>query len=106
MHYSFHLLLPFAFARVVFKEHWLKAGFIMVATMLIDLDHLLAHPVYDPGRCSIGFHPLHTVWAGVIYAGLLLLPAWKFRAVGLGGLWHLSTDFIDCLLAGTWPQVF
>ena len=31
----------------------------MMATMLVDLDHLFADPIYDPDRCSIGFHPLH-----------------------------------------------
>ena len=30
------------------------------ATMLVDLDHLLATPLYNPDRCSLGFHPLHT----------------------------------------------
>ena len=33
---------------------------------LIDLDHLLADPVYAPDRCSIGFHPLHTAPAVVL----------------------------------------
>ena len=28
----------------------------MLTTMLIDLDHLLANPVFDPDRCSINFH--------------------------------------------------
>ena len=31
----------------------------MIATMLVDIDHLLATPIYDPLRCSIGYHPLH-----------------------------------------------
>lgn len=103
IHYSFHLLVPFLFAKLFWKEHWLKAGLIMLATMLIDLDHLLADPIFDPNRCSIGFHPLHTGWAGLLYAGLLAVPSWKWRAIGLGCLWHLCTDFIDCLLGGSWP---
>ena len=98
VHYGLHLLVPFLFGRLFWKENWWKAGLIMVATMIIDLDHLLASPVYDPDRCSLGFHPLHTLWAGIVYAGLLAIPSWKCRAVGLGCLWHLGTDAIDCLI--------
>ena len=101
IHYSSHLLVPFVFARLFWKENWFKAGLIMMATMFIDIDHLFADPVFDPGRCSIGFHPLHTIWAGLFYGSLLLVPSWKVRALSVGGVWHLCTDFIDCLLGGT-----
>jgi hypothetical protein len=84
IHYSFHLLMPFAIAKIFWKENWRKAGILMLATMLIDLDHLLADPIYDPNRCSIGFHPLHTLWAGIAYFGLLLVPSWRWRAVAVG----------------------
>lgn len=101
IHYSFHLLLPIVFARLFWSEHWRKAALIMLATMVIDTDHLLADPIFAPNRCSIGFHPLHTVWAGAVYGGLLVIPSWKWRAVGLGCLWHLCTDLIDCGLSGS-----
>ena len=84
IHYSCHLVLPFLVARLIWKEHWLKAALIMVSTMVIDFDHLLADPIFDPNRCSIGFHPLHTAWAGVAYIALLLAPSWKVRAFGVG----------------------
>lgn len=100
IHYSFHLVVPFVFARLLWREHWLRAGLIMLGTMLIDIDHLLSDPVFDPARCGIGLHPLHTVWAGMVYAGLLAIPSWKWRAAGVGCLWHLGTDYIDCLLGG------
>ena len=100
IHYLFHLLVPFVFGKLFWKENWWKAGIIMVGMMVIDLDHLLADPICDPGRCSIGFHPLHTVWAGIVYGGLLVVPFWVVRAVGIGCLWHLCTDAIDCLLGG------
>lgn len=98
IHYSFHLLVPFVFGKLFWKENWWKAGLIMLGTMVIDLDHLLADPIFDPDRCGIGFHPLHTLWAGTAYGGLLVIPYWKVRAVGIGCLWHLCTDAIDCLL--------
>jgi hypothetical protein len=98
VHYSFHLVVPFIIARLIWKEHWWSAGLIMVATLAIDLDHLLATPIFDPNRCSIGFHPLHTIWAGILYLGLLAIPSWKWRAVAVGCLWHLTTDGFDCLM--------
>ena len=81
IHYSFHLLVPFVFARLFWKKNWWKAGLIMVSTMLIDLDHLLADPIFDPSRCSIGFHPLHTLWAGIIYCCLMAVPSWNWHGI-------------------------
>lgn len=100
LHYGLHLGLPFALGWLFGKKLWWKAGLIMLATLLIDLDHLLADPVFDPGRCSLGFHPLHTIWAALAFAALLLIPNWKARAVGLGCLAHLGTDALDCLIRG------
>lgn len=100
IHYGCHLAVPFVFARVFWKDNWKPASAIMIATILIDLDHLLADPIFDPDRCSIGFHPLHTAPAAAAYALLLAVPSWRVRAVAVGCLWHLATDALDCLLAG------
>ena len=67
----------------------------MIATMLVDLDHLLANPVFDATRCSIGFHPLHSYLAIGIYFILVFFP--KMRIIAVGLLLHMLTDFIDCL---------
>ena len=98
VHYLFHLVVPFALGWWLWRDQWWRAGLIMWGTMLIDLDHLIADPIFDPNRCSIGFHPLHTIWAAIAYAGLLFIPSWKWRAVAVGCLWHLATDWIDCLM--------
>ncbi len=66
----------------------------MLATMLIDVDHLFATPIFEPGRCSINFHPLHTYWAMAVYVVLLFFKKTRIIAVGL--LFHMFTDFIDC----------
>lgn len=100
IHYFFHFIPPFIFAYLFFKEKWKIAGLIMVATILIDLDHLLASPIFDPSRCSIGFHPLHTIWALGIYFIMIFIPSWKWRAFAFGCIWHLFTDQIDCILGG------
>jgi len=96
VHYSLHLLVPFGIARLFDRTRWLRVGLVMVVTMLVDLDHLLSSPVYDPGRCSIGHHPLHTVPAAAVYTMLVLAPA-PWRWVGVGLLMHLGTDRLDCL---------
>lgn len=98
LHYGGHFLAPFAVAKLLFRERWKLAGLLMVATIAIDLDHLLADPIFDPNRCSIGFHPLHTLWAALTYVALLLVPRWWVRAIALGCLLHLATDGVDCVL--------
>lgn len=67
----------------------------MLLTMLIDLDHLLATPIFDPTRCSINFHPLHSYAALVVYVALLFLK--KTRVLGVGLVLHIAADYIDCL---------
>ncbi|QLC23299.1 hypothetical protein HFP51_14520 [Parasphingopyxis sp. CP4] len=98
LHIFGHAVLPFVIAWILWREQWVRAGLIIAATMLIDVDHLLADPIYDPNRCSIGFHPLHTVWAALAYAALLIIPNWKVRAVAVGCLVHLATDGGDCVM--------
>ena len=95
LHLILHVLVPGLTARLAFSTQWQRAWFVMLLTMLIDLDHLLATPVYDPNRCSIGFHPLHSSIAIGLYCGLTLLPA--SRIVGIGLLIHMVLDGIDCL---------
>ena len=65
--------------------------------MLIDLDHLIANPIFDSNRCSINFHPLHSYYAIFIYTLLLFLKK-PFNIIGIGLLFHIITDFIDCLM--------
>jgi hypothetical protein len=96
LHLVLHVAVPAAVALVFFRSHWKKAWLIMVATMLVDLDHLLADPIYDPGRCSIGFHPLHT-WPAIAVYVLMTIPR-PTRLVGLGLVIHMALDGLDCLL--------
>jgi hypothetical protein len=62
---------------------------------VVDVDHVLADPVYDPGRCGIGFHPLHSPVAIGTYAVATAIP--KLRLIGLGLLIHMGLDALDCL---------
>lgn len=94
LHYSLHFLAPGLIAWVFYRERWTRVWLILLATMLVDLDHLLATPVFDPNRCSIGFHPLHTVPAMAVYVVMLWFP--KTRIVGIGLLLHMVADGVDC----------
>ena len=95
LHLLLHALVPGAVAWVFYRPRWRRAWLIMVATMLVDVDHLLATPVFDPDRCSIGFHPLHGAPAIAAYVLLALWP--RTRLAGLGLLIHMALDALDCL---------
>jgi len=94
LHISLHLVVPLAVVGLFFKKEWKIAYFIMLSTMLVDLDHLLANPIYDPNRCSIGFHPLHQPWFIAFYFILSFYP--KTRFIGVGLIIHMVLDAIDC----------
>ncbi|MBR9919236.1 MAG: hypothetical protein GYB31_00250 [Bacteroidetes bacterium] len=95
VHYSLHFLAPGLIAWLFFRDQWKRAWLLMLATMLVDLDHLLADPIFAPGRCSIGFHPLHTWPAILVYGIMTLLP--RTRIIGAGLVFHMFTDWQDCL---------
>ncbi len=97
IHYFLHIVFPFFIAYGFFRKDWKKVYLILLATMLVDLDHLLASPVFDPDRCSINFHPLHTYYAMAVYVALLFFRK-PFNIIGLGLLFHMLTDGIDCLI--------
>ena len=74
LHLALHIAVPGVVAAICYRDRW----------------------VYAPGRCSIGFHPLHTVPAIFAYG---LLGVWRrTRLLGLGLLIHIALDALDCLL--------
>ncbi|WP_103866384.1 DUF6122 family protein [Aquimarina sp. I32.4] len=94
IHYGFHFIIPIIFALFFFSKQWKKVYLIFIVSMLIDLDHLLANPIFDPNRCSIGFHPLHSYYAIAVYITMLLFS--RTRILGVALLWHICTDLVDC----------
>lgn len=97
-HILLHLLVPFLLARRFSPAGWKRPFLLMMLAWGIDLDHLLATPIYQSDRCSIGLHPLHG-WAVLVLAFVLLSPR-QTRWLGLGLLLHLSLDGLDCALIG------
>lgn len=103
LHLALHFIVPALVVGVFYRASWKLAYSVMMLTMFVDLDHLLANPIYDPNRCSIGFHPLHQLGAILVYLVLVLFP--KTRLVGLGLSIHMALDSIDCQVTnGVWYQ--
>ncbi len=98
VHYSLHFLAIGIIAYLYDKEKWLKYWLILAATMLVDLDHLLAVPMFDPERCSIGFHPLHSEIAITLYVlGMIFIRNKILKLISIGLFFHMLTDFTDCI---------
>ena len=97
IHYSLHFIFPLLVAFVFFRKNWKKVYLIMLLTMIVDLDHLIANPIFQADRCSINFHPLHTYYAIAVYIILIFFRK-PLNIIGIGLLLHMLTDFIDCLL--------
>lgn len=94
-HLALHFIVPLLVAFLFFRENLRLSYLAMMLTMLVDLDHLLASPIYDANRCSIGFHPLHQYW----FIGIYLVMSFfsKTRLIGVGLIIHMSLDALDCL---------
>ncbi|MFD1063484.1 DUF6122 family protein [Winogradskyella litorisediminis] len=93
-HYGIHFIVPLIVSLLFFKKKWKIAYVIMLSTFVIDLDHLLANPLFDPNRCSINFHPLHTYYAMILYMILAVLKPTRIFGVGL--IIHIIADAVDC----------
>lgn len=95
LHIVLHFTLPALLALGLKLRPWWRACALLLAGLVVDVDHLLASPAYDPLRCSMGFHPLHTWPAVLLYAGLAgYRPT---RLFGAGLLLHMLLDSLDCL---------
>ncbi|MCG1035570.1 DUF6122 family protein [Polaribacter sargassicola] len=96
IHYSFHLIVPAFIAYLFFKDRWKTVYIIFLGSMLVDLDHLLATPIFEENRCSINFHPLHSYIAISFYFVGLFFK--RTRVICIALLFHMLTDTIDCYL--------
>ena len=95
LHVILHFFVPYAVALPVWREKWMRPFLIMALTIAVDLDHLLAEPIFDLNRCSIGTHPLHSWPAIGVYLTCFFSPHLRIAASGL--LIHMALDGIDCL---------
>jgi len=101
MHLLLHFIVPAMVTGSFFRKEWRLSYLLLISTMLVDLDHLAASPIYDSQRCSIGFHPLHTFVPIAIYFALCFPK--KTRLIGIGLMIHMALDSIDCQYTnGVW----
>ena len=97
MHIISHGVVPAGIAYIIKpKNEWKNTALTYLSANVVDLDHLLAQPVYDPERCGINFHPLHSEYALFGYGHFALNPLTKDLGTGL--LIHMGLDYIDCEL--------
>jgi len=105
IHLFLHFVVPCIIAAAFFRKAWTLSLSILLLTMLVDLDHLLANPIYDANRCSINFHPLHGFIPIVSYFAFCFFP--KTRLLGIGLIIHMGLDSIDCQFTnGIWFNPF
>lgn len=121
IHLVLHVLVPALVALILTRSSlfhsfvggwvsWKSIFVILMLTMAVDIDHIVAEPIYSPGRCSIWFHPFHTLWPIIGYVCMTLWPiVLKIRSVemarkdriigglGLGLVIHMLLDWSDCL---------
>ncbi|GAB3530078.1 hypothetical protein GCM10027443_10220 [Pontibacter brevis] len=99
LHMFLHVAVPLLVAVLFFRKDFRHASLVMLAGILIDVDHLWASPMVDPDRCSVGYHLLHSYWLIPVYVALALYP--KTRLVGLGLVIHILLDTAECVRTGT-----
>ena len=103
-HYGLHFVAPYFLAALWPQHSRLRVYLLLLATMAIDLDHLLVRPIFDPERCSVGFHLLHSWPFVLLYVLLCVLPyerlgwPWWLRVLGVGLCFHILTDWQDFVL--------
>jgi hypothetical protein len=95
LHILLHFTVPALLALCVKTRPWWQVYGLLMLGMVIDIDHLLASPIYAPLRCSMGFHPLHTWPLVLLY--MALAGYRPTRLIGAGLLIHMLLDTLDCL---------
>lgn len=97
-HYFLHFIFIGAIAYWYDKKNWKRNWLILLATMLVDVDHVFADPLFDPDRCGIGLHPLHSEYAIAVYIlGVVFIKHYTTRLIFIGLLFHMITDLLDCM---------
>lgn len=104
VHYGLHFVFPLVIALLWPRRRWTVMYLLLLSTMLIDVDHLLARPIFDPNRCSVGTHLLHSYPMVGLYVVMLFLPyerwgwPWWLRVLAVGLTLHILTDWQDFYL--------
>lgn len=95
VHVSFDLLLAYLLYKFGLVEVQAADIVLILSANLVDLDHLLARPIYHPRRNPFITHPLHKLWYLLLLFAVGLLFIRKAAFLGVGILSHLLLDFLD-----------
>lgn len=96
LHYGIHFAVPLIVALTYYRNNFGRALVVLFCGILIDIDHFWATPLFDPNRCSVGYHTLHQWPFIVLYVLLAVWP--RTRLVGIALLIHIAADMTDCFL--------
>ncbi len=103
IHYFLHFFVIIGIAYWYSPKQWKLNYIILLATMIVDIDHLWANPIFDPMRCSIGYHTFHsTFFISTYLTTLIVVKNYYVRLIALGLVFHMLTDALDCFLNQTW----
>ena len=103
VHYFLHFFAILGIAYLYDPQKWKINYLVLLLTMCVDIDHLWASPIFDPNRCSIGYHTFHSPFFISIYiTTLIFVKHYYVRLIALGLVFHMITDYLDCLLNQTW----
>lgn len=67
---------------------------LIIASNLIDLDHLFSQPIYDPRRNSFRTHFFHRHWKAIAAISTISLFIRPIAFLGLGILMHYFLDYL------------
>lgn len=90
------LILALTFKKLRSKKEFKRMVLWFSLANLIDFDHLLANPIYNPLRCGINFHPLHSWFIFLLYIAGFFHKKTRYLSIGI--LLHLMIDGLDCIL--------
>lgn len=93
IHYGLHFVAPILIAKLYDPRKWKDIYKIFLLSMLVDLDHLLSTPLFDPHRLSVGYHYFHSFAALGVYAFGLFFP--RTRILSFALIFHMFTDVLD-----------
>lgn len=93
-HLAANLLIYFALQKTGIAAPNTTDAILLFSSNLIDLDHLLAKPIYHPHRNPFLTHPIHKQWRVVIIISTAFLFYRPLLFLGLGLLTHLFLDYL------------
>lgn len=92
-----HIVFNLGIFSLINKINITDAGeldlFFLLSAELIDLDHFLSRPIYNPKRNSFEVHPLHKNWKIILIVSVFLVSYRPTMFLGIGLVSHIFLDY-------------